>query len=332
MIDFVFPSDADRAENDQLNRACEAVEELQAYINRMRVDFAEICKACGVDYSRRSPVSAVQDLADEVERLRGATPGLPLEHDPGSPLPRYGLRWNGPDNPATLPMDDGYWTPWHLAQAEIDRLRGAVLPTGYALVPKSMQFDLEDMQRLLAITGEAFTEDEFPECTLWIGETRDGDTGKSYYGLNAMLTELPEEGSITVIEFKEPPAPGLQPGDPVERFWPKDMADLEPETSQRLQAVRQSHAEWSRQTFGNVGPVGPAKHLSKEALEFAEAPDDPVELADCQFLLWDMQWRSGITDDQLADAMVYKLGVCKEREWPEPKDGEAREHLRTGGR
>ncbi|WP_256872640.1 dATP/dGTP pyrophosphohydrolase domain-containing protein, partial [Salmonella enterica] len=28
---------------------------------------------------------------------------------------------------------------------------------------------------------------------------------------------------------------------------------------------RREHAEWSDKTFGDVGPVGPLKHLSKEA-------------------------------------------------------------------
>lgn len=31
--------------------------------------------------------------------------------------------------------------------------------------------------------------------------------------------------------------------------------------------VRQAHAEWSDRQFGNVGPVGPLKHLAKEASE-----------------------------------------------------------------
>ena len=31
--------------------------------------------------------------------------------------------------------------------------------------------------------------------------------------------------------------------------------------------VRNEHAEWSQSTFGNGGPIGPLKHLSKEALE-----------------------------------------------------------------
>lgn len=47
--------------------------EMLSAIQRMRVDFAEICKACGVEYPKRSPVSAVKDLADEVERLRGGS-------------------------------------------------------------------------------------------------------------------------------------------------------------------------------------------------------------------------------------------------------------------
>lgn len=41
--------------------------------------------------------------------------------------------------------------------------------------------------------------------------------------------------------------------------------------------IRKRHAEWSDSTFGNVGPVGPLKHLSKEALEAAAEPGDLSE-------------------------------------------------------
>ncbi|HGG6728183.1 TPA: dATP/dGTP pyrophosphohydrolase domain-containing protein [Salmonella enterica subsp. enterica serovar Litchfield] len=92
--------------------------------------------------------------------------------------------------------------------------------------------------------------------------------------------------------------------------------------------IRREHAEWSDATFGNVGPVGPLKHLSKEALEAAADPSDPLEWADMQFLLWDAQRRAGITDEQIALAMVEKLAVNKKREWPEPKDGEPRLHIK----
>ncbi|HBB7069173.1 TPA: DUF550 domain-containing protein [Salmonella enterica subsp. enterica serovar Napoli] len=92
--------------------------------------------------------------------------------------------------------------------------------------------------------------------------------------------------------------------------------------------IRREHAEWSDATFGNVGPIGPLKHLSKEALEAAADPSDPLEWADMQFLLWDAQRRAGITDEQIALAMVEKLAVNKKREWPEPKDGEPRLHIK----
>ncbi|WP_218786527.1 dATP/dGTP pyrophosphohydrolase domain-containing protein, partial [Klebsiella pneumoniae] len=82
------------------------------------------------------------------------------------------------------------------------------------------------------------------------------------------------------------------------------------------------HAEWSKATFGNVGPVGPLNHLSKEALEAAAEPGDLSEWADMQFLLWDAQHRAGITDEQITQAMIDKLAVNKQRSWPEPKDGE----------
>ncbi|MFO3803730.1 DUF550 domain-containing protein [Citrobacter portucalensis] len=92
--------------------------------------------------------------------------------------------------------------------------------------------------------------------------------------------------------------------------------------------VRREHAEWSDVTFGDVGPVGPLKHLSKEALEAAAAPGDHSEWADMQFLLWDAQRRAGISDEQLTQAMIEKLVVNKARRWPEPKDGEPRLHIK----
>lgn len=92
--------------------------------------------------------------------------------------------------------------------------------------------------------------------------------------------------------------------------------------------VRAEHAEWAAATFGNTGPVGPLKHLSKEALEAAEAPNDLHEWADMQFLFWDAQRKAGVTDEQITEAMVEKLEINKCRAWPEPKDGEPRFHIK----
>lgn len=124
-------------------------------------------------------------------------------------------------------------------------------------------------------------------------------------------------------------------GFPVERFkadyvisWM--LANYPPaQPAPERDQVRIAHAEWSQATFGNVGPVGPLKHLSKEALEAAAEPDDLSEWADMQFLLWDAQRRAGITDEQITQAMIEKLAVNKQREWPEPKDGEPRQHIKA---
>lgn len=93
--------------------------------------------------------------------------------------------------------------------------------------------------------------------------------------------------------------------------------------------VRREHAEWSDATFGNVGPIGPLKHLSKEALEAADDVIDLSEWADMQFLLWDAQRRAGICDGEITAAMEEKLKVNMARQWPEPKDGEPRLHIKT---
>ncbi|ECC3814874.1 DUF550 domain-containing protein [Salmonella enterica subsp. enterica] len=109
------------------------------------------------------------------------------------------------------------------------------------------------------------------------------------------------------------------------------LASLGAEKGASLQLrtlIRQRHAKWSDKTFGNVGPVGPLKHLSKEALEAAADPSDPLEWADMQFLLWDAQRRAGISDDEITAAMEEKLKVNMARQWPEPKDGEPRLHTK----
>lgn len=53
--------------------------------------------------------------AQPVEQGEWLKPELPPFPPSGEGLPRYGLRWNGPDVPLSVPILDGYWTPWHLA-------------------------------------------------------------------------------------------------------------------------------------------------------------------------------------------------------------------------
>ncbi|EFS0969232.1 DUF550 domain-containing protein [Salmonella enterica] len=136
------------------------------------------------------------------------------------------------------------------------------------------------------------------------------DVSKEVYG------DHRDHGSSTRIVYAEPVS------------QPYKLPEEKGASLQLRNLIRKRHAEWSDSTFGNVGPVGPLKHLSKEALEAAAEPGDLSEWADMQFLLWDAQRRAGISDGEITAAMEEKLKVNMARQWPEPKDGEPRLHIK----
>lgn len=102
-------------------------------------------------YERKSKQEAIRELIDIIHcnwnqleqlealctQLRGLTPEPPPRPPEGEGLPRYGLRWNGPGQPLSVPMDDGYWTPWHLANSAADHSEDArqMVPEGWKPVP-----------------------------------------------------------------------------------------------------------------------------------------------------------------------------------------------------
>jgi len=138
--------------------------------------------------------------------------------------------------------------------------------------------------------------------------------------------ELEAEGSIEAKRLLSRRAAMLHGAEPA--ALANKLPDEKGASLQLRNLIRQRHAEWSDKTFGNVGPVGPLKHLSKEALEAAAEPDDLSEWADMQFLLWDAQRRAGICDGEITAAMIEKLEINKARQWPEPKEGEPRLHIK----
>ncbi len=100
-----------------------------------------------------------------------------------------------------------------------------------------------------------------------------------------------------------------------------------------LQAFWNAQSIWSQATFGTDterGPLGPLKHLAKEAVEAQSGPPwDLTELCDCLFLICDATRRAGFTYDQLLAAAWAKLEVNKARKWAKPTKGdEAVEHVR----
>lgn len=201
---------------------------------------------------------------------------------------------------------------------------------------------------MTTITNNKLTDETLKawknEAIISLGETpKDCRDYSHHEAILALVTELQERRKADNQEpagyhvIKECGKVGcsvatLEEAEKTRDFWNKKWT-IRPYFYTALPAsererIRREHAEWSDASFGDVGPIGPLKHLSKEALEAAADPSDPLEWADMQFLLWDAQRRAGISDEQITLAMVEKLAVNKKREWPEPKDGEPRLHIK----
>ena len=103
---------------------------------------------------------------------------------------------------------------------------------------------------------------------------------------------------------------------------------------QDLREFYAAHGEWTYATFGDAtvrGPIGPLKHLAKEAAEAQEHPDDIEEYADCLLLTFDSARRAGISYDQLVEAAWKKLAKCKARSWPKAPGDAPVEHIHEEG-
>lgn len=96
-----------------------------------------------------------------------------------------------------------------------------------------------------------------------------------------------------------------------------------------LVTLYDDHAEWSRKTFGyddERGPLGPIRHLQKEAKELEASPHDRLEYADALLLLLDASRRSGMTLRDLIAASREKLEINRQREWPSGSADQPVEH------
>lgn len=247
-------------------------------------------------------------LKSEIERLLEAGEALSDE------LEQWSLTESDPETRKAQSL-------WAAAKRKTPTQSPAAVPEGYALVPRQMSFDLEAMQRLLAITGDDFTEDEFPGCDLWVGETKNPGTGGVYYGLNVCLEEYPEEGSLPIIEFKKPslsaapetPVPAV-PNEQGKNRYGLDMAyfrnlinremnrplvDFRPDELARVfaRASRTADATVLQEPEFNSAPVVPERYVL-----IPQLPDD--ELAALH------RFRETTLDDQSYDlpkSMMHRL-------------------------
>lgn len=125
-------------------------------------------------------------------------------------------------------------------------------------------------------------------------------------------------------------------------YYPSDYQGEE-EMMERYIQFWHAQAEWSQATFGpdnERGPIGPLKHLAKEAAEAQEEYGrytasvlDSLrpnligkagerlltELADLLFLVFDATRRAGFAPEQFIEAAFAKLEVNKKREWKAPE-------------
>jgi hypothetical protein len=89
----------------------------------------------------------VSQLKREVTALKGVEPKLPPRPPEGNALPRYGIKWNGDNTPITIPLNDGYWTPFHLAEKALDSANVAAAASLIGYV--SQQEDVDAIQPLV---------------------------------------------------------------------------------------------------------------------------------------------------------------------------------------
>lgn len=103
------------------------------------------------------------------------------------------------------------------------------------------------------------------------------------------------------------------------------------EIGEDLLSLWNDHSDWSQRTFGSDsvrGPLGPLKHLEKEAREAQANPRDLSEYADCLLLLMDSARRAGIGPWALIQAAHDKLQINKTRTWPHSRGDDPVEHVR----
>ena len=95
-----------------------------------------------------------------------------------------------------------------------------------------------------------------------------------------------------------------------------------------IQKLQDDLAQWSDQQFGhNRPPTRPINHLKREIDELSEAPNDPMEYADCLLLLIDAFRMAGGNADELVEFGFKKLAINRQRKWGKPDAHGVTEHI-----
>ena len=96
-----------------------------------------------------------------------------------------------------------------------------------------------------------------------------------------------------------------------------------------IECLQDAVGTWSDETFGDDRPPNAIiAHLKKEAEELYQKPFALEEYADCLLLLLDAARVAGFSANVLAQAAFMKLRTNVLREWGEPDENGAVEHVR----
>ena len=85
-----------------------------------------------------------------------------------------------------------------------------------------------------------------------------------------------------------------------------------------MNRVQQESGHWIAKTFPGETLEEKLKHLQEEIDELKKCPSDPMEMADCALLLFDIATYHGV---DLLDAARAKLEINRTRKWEKTDDG-----------
>ena len=84
----------------------------------------------------------------------------------------------------------------------LNEVRSTAIPDGWRLVPEQMYLDEEDIESICSQCGDGGKNyGDFTSGILWVGEVSLDDGWK--YGLHISSADYPEEGAVTIHEFKD---------------------------------------------------------------------------------------------------------------------------------
>lgn len=126
-----------------------------------------------------------------VQKRIAAQKGLPNPFDVQGKaqvrLARYGIKWQGENMPICVPFPDGYWTPWHVAEAQV-----ASLTADNEALRLQLKHDVSPLQAALKENERA--RELLRKCEYHLRDTTSCGGALIHDKIDAFLNERPPAG------------------------------------------------------------------------------------------------------------------------------------------